>query len=241
MAYKKNRPNRKKRSKKEETEEVIVETQEEAVTETGSGFIEENQNTIFAILVGAVLLIGLYLLYKQFYQAPKEQEAVAEMAQAEFQFSQDSFALALTNPGGGYSGFADIADDFGGTPTGNTANLYAGISYLQLGQYEAAIAYLEDYSADGELGPILKNGLLGDAYSDQDDLAQALSYYTKAVNAGSNDGITPYYMLKKGMLELKNNDNSAAKATFSALKEKYPNSQFAQDAEKYLIRAGAAS
>lgn len=232
---------RKNRSKKRsQEEEVIVETIEVQEQEASSSFIEENQNTIFGVLVAACVLIGAYMLYKQFVQAPQENAAIEQMAQSQFQFAQDSFALALTNPGGGYEGFADIASNYGSTPTGNTANLYSAISYLQLGQHDAAIEYLNDYGADGTLGPILKNGLLGDAYSQKNDLTQALSYYKKATSASPNDGLTPYYLLKQGMLELKNGNNGGAKAAFTTLKEKYPNSQFAQDAEKYLVRATAA-
>jgi len=229
---------RRNRTRKKATEEVVevVETQEQ---KTGS-FLEDNQNTIFGVLVGAVILIGAYMLYKQFFKAPKEKQAIEEMAQAQFQFSQDSFALALTNPGGGFEGFSGLASNYGGTTAGNLAELYAGISYLQLGELDAAIEHLKDYSPEGEIGPILKNGLLGDAFAEQNDFDQALSYYKKAVNAGDNQGVTPYYLLKQGMLEMKNQNNSGAKDAFAKLKEKYPLSRFAQDADKYLVRATAA-
>jgi len=234
MATRRNRTRKNKRQ--EENLVDVVETQEKQ----SEGFIEDNQNTIFGVLVAAVVLIGLYMLYKQFYQAPKEKQAVEEMTQAQFQFAQDSFALALTNPGGGFDGFADLANNFGGTTAGNTAELYAGISYLQLGEFDAAIEHFKDYDGSGEIGPILKNGLLGDAYAEKNEMDQALSYYKKAANAGDNQGVTPYYLLKQGLLELKNNNHSAAKDAFTKIKDKYPTSRFAQDAEKYLMRAAAA-
>ncbi len=231
------RRNRTRKNKQEEENLVdVVETQETQ----SEGFLEDNQNAIFGVLVAAVVLIGLYMLYSQFYKAPKEKQATEQMTQAQFQFAQDSFALALTNPGGGYEGFASIASDFGGTAAGNTAELYAGISYLQLGEFDAAIEHFQDYDGSGEIGPILKNGLLGDAFAEKNDLAQALSYYKKAANAGDNQGVTPYYLLKQGLLELKNNNNAAAKDAFTKIKDKYPTSRFAQDAEKYLMRATAA-
>ncbi len=231
------RRNRTRKNKQEEENLVdVVETQETQ----SEGFLEDNQNAIFGVLVAAVVLIGLYMLYSQFYKAPKEKQASEQMTQAQFQFAQDSFALALTNPGGGYEGFSDLASNFGGTSAGNTAELYAGISYLQLGEFDAAIEHFQDYDGAGEIGPILKNGLLGDAFAEKNDLAQALSYYKKAANAGDNQGVTPYYLLKQGLLELKNNNNAAAKDAFSKIKDKYPTSRFAQDAEKYLMRATAA-
>lgn len=232
------RRNRTRKNKQEEENLVdVVETQENQ----SEGFLEDNQNTIFGVLVAAVVLIGLYMLYSQFYKAPKELKASEQMTQAQFQFSQDSFALALTNPGGGYEGFADLASNFGGTAAGNSAELYAGISYLQLGEFDAAIDHFKSYDGAGEIGPILKNGLLGDAFSEKNDLDQALSYYKKAASAGDNEGVTPYYLLKQGLLEMKNNNNAAAQDAFTKIKEKYPSSRFAQDAEKYLMRASAAA
>jgi len=231
------RRNRTRKNKQQEENLVdVVENQEKQ----SEGFLEDNQNAIFGVLVAAVVLIGLYMLYSQFYKAPKEKQAVEQMTQAQFQFAQDSFALALTNPGGGYDGFSDLASNFGGTAAGNTSELYAGISYLQLGEFDAAIDHLKDYDGAGEIGPILKNGLLGDAFAEKNDLDQALNYYKKAANAGDNQGVTPYYLLKQGMLELKNNNHSAAKDAFAKIKDKYPNSRFAQDAEKYLLRASVS-
>jgi hypothetical protein len=52
------------------------------------------------------------------------------MMLAQQQFEKDSFQLALTNPGGGYSGFLDIIDSYSGTKTANLAKYYAGICYL---------------------------------------------------------------------------------------------------------------
>ena len=228
------RRNRTRKNKQQEENLVdVVENQEKQ----SEGFIEDNQNIIFGVLVAAVVLIGLYMLYSQFYKAPKEKQAIEQMTAAQFQFAQDSFALALTNPGGGFDGFSKLASNFGGTAGGNTSDLYAGISYLQLGEFDAAIDHLKDYDGSGEIGPILKNGLLGDAFAEKNDLDQALNYYKKAANAGDNEGVTPYYLLKQGMLELKNNNHSAAKDAFAKIKDKYPNSRFAQDAEKYLQRA----
>ena len=109
------------------------------------------------------------------------------MRQAQFQFERDSFALALTNPGGGYSGFLDIIDNYGGTKAANLAHYYAGISYLNLGQYDVAIEYLNDFKAKDEILPITKYGAIAAAYVNYRILDQAISYYKKAINAGNND------------------------------------------------------
>jgi tetratricopeptide (TPR) repeat protein len=157
------------------------------------------------------------------------------MAQAQKQFERDSFAMALTNPGGGFSGFLDIIDNYSGTPAANLSCYYAGISYLNLGKFEVAIDYLKDFSAKGDLMPIMKNGALGDCYAELKNFDKALSYYKSAASAGNNDFLTPYYLKKVALLSQKRGDNATARDNFQKIKDKYATSTEGQEAEKYLI------
>jgi TolA-binding protein len=159
------------------------------------------------------------------FQQPKEQNAKAAIYKAEQQFQRDSFALALENPGGGFEGFLDIIDNYGGTSSANAAKLYAGISYLNLGRYDDAIEYLNAHSASGTYAPIVKNGNLGDAYSEKGDMDKALSYYQKAANAGSDALLTPYYLYKLGMLSKRNGNNDKALKAFKNIQDNYPESE----------------
>ena len=80
------------------------------VKEQAQDFYQKYQKLIVGIVGGLVLLVGGYLAYKFLYIQPKEKSAVEAMYQAELQFAKDSFAAALDNPGGGFEGFAAIAD-----------------------------------------------------------------------------------------------------------------------------------
>ncbi len=220
-----------KQKKADETLVDIVEVRDQA-----QDFFEDNQKLIMGVLTALVLLVGGWFLYKNMFQAPREKEAIEQMFQAQVQFERDSFALALTNPGGAYGGFLDIADTYSGTNAGNLANYYAGICYLNLGKFDAAIEYLEDYSADGQITPVMKYGALGDAYSEKGDFSGALSYYDKAVNNSDNDLLSAYYLKKLGMLHEKQGDFAKAKAAYEKVKNEYPLSPYATDIDKYLIR-----
>ena len=179
---------RRKRNQKQ-SDETLVDIVE--VRDQAQSFMDANQTYIFGGLVALVVLVGGFLAYKNFYKAPKQQEAVAQMYRAQQRFEQDSFALALTNPGGGFSGFLDIIDEYSGTPAANTAKYYAGVSYLHLGKYEAALDYLKGFSPEGEITPIMKHGAIGDAESELGNYDAAMSAYKKAVNAGDNSVLTP--------------------------------------------------
>jgi tetratricopeptide (TPR) repeat protein len=230
----------KQRTETKQTNEVLIDVVE--VREQAADFFERYRTYVLGA-VGVLLLAVIgWFAYNQFYRIPQQQEAVEQMFQAQVQFERDSFQLALVNPGGGYSGFLDIIDNYAGTPAANTAKYYAGVSYLHIGQqknnankeFEAAISYLQDFDAKGEVMPIMKNGALGDAYSEVKDLDKAMSYYKKAVSAGENELLTPYYLKKVGMLHQYNSNNAEALEAYERIKNEYPNSNEARDIEKYI-------
>jgi len=225
-------PNANQQNQEGDGDDTLVDIVE--VKEQAQDFFEKNQNLVIGLLVGAVLLAGAFLAYKYGYQAPREQASMEAIHKAEFQFKQDSFALALSNPGEGYEGFIDIAANYSGTKAGNLASYYAGISYLNLGSYEAAIEYLNDYSASDDITPITKNGALGDANAELGNMDAALSGYKKAVNS-DNAFLTPYYLNKLAVLSMAQNDNATALSSFERIKNDYPQAAEAKDAEKYIL------
>lgn len=197
---------------------------------------EENKNVVTYALIGLLVLVGGYILYRQMVMVPKEQEAVQQMAQAQVQFERDSFALALTNPGQGYPGLLDIADEYRSTKAGNLALFYAGVSYLHLGQFEAAVDYLEDFSPAGDVTPTMAAGALGDAYSETNDFDKALSSYRKAASSSTNDLLAAYYLKKVGMLSERQGDKEGARDAYQTIKNEYPDTPVAEDIDKYLVR-----
>jgi len=208
-----------------------------------ASFLEKYQTVLLYVLGGIVVLVAGYWLYKYMIVGPKQQEAVAAMWQAQTLFEQDSFRMALENPGGGFDGFQALADKYSGTPAGSTASYCAGICYLHLGDYDNAISYLEKSSPDGELLPTMRFGALGDAYSEKKDFASALKHYDKAVDATENELLAAYYLKKLGMLnEFQGNKDAAIKA-YERLRTDYPNqsSQDWREVEKYIYRAQGAA
>lgn len=224
-------PNAEGQGQDPEDDDTLVDIVE--VKEQAQDFFEKNQSLVLGGLIAAVLLIGGYMAYKYGYQAPREKASMEAIHKAEFQFKQDSFALALTNPGEGYEGFLDIIDNYSGTKVANLSKYYAGVSYLNLGNYDVAIEYLKDYKANDDVTPITKNGALGDAYAETGDMDAAKSSYKKAVSS-DNDFLTPYYLNKLAILSMTTGDNATALSSFQRIQSDYPQSAEAKDAAKYL-------
>jgi tetratricopeptide (TPR) repeat protein len=202
-----------------------------------NNFFERNQKMIIGAVAGLVVLVGGWFVYNNLIMQPKEEKAMAQMWMAQVQFEQDSFQVALENPGGGYSGFLTIIKDFGGTKAANLANYYAGISYLNLGNFDSALTYLNDFDPDGAITPTLKFGALGDVYSELNQMDKAMANYKKAADASKNDLLTPYYMKKLALLHESQNEVDKALVIYKEIKSAYPNSNEALSIDKYIARA----
>lgn len=211
-----------KRRKDEETiEDVVI---GKGGADSSTAWFEKNKGLILGLIGLTVLLTAAFIFFKFYIKTPKEKAAKAAIYQAEMRFAQDSFALALDNPGLEAEGFLDVIDNYSGTKTANLAKLYAGISYLNLGRFDDAISYLESHKGSGSYSPILKFGNMGDAYSELGDFDKAINMYQKATTTSEDALLTPYYLYKLGLLARKQGNNSAALNAFNTIKSKYPTS-----------------
>ena len=208
---------------------------EETLTKTEQ-FIEDNQKNL---MTGVGIIIGLIAVvigYQNLYLAPLEKEAQADMYMAELYFQKDSFNLAL-NGDGQYLGFVDIADEYSSTKAGKLANYYAGLSYLNSGDFESAIEYLEDFSSEDIILSSLAIGCIGDAYMELSDTDNALSYYEDASSYSDNEFTTPRYMIKQAMIHESNGDFEDALDLYKEIEENYKTSREGNGIEKYISRA----
>lgn len=226
----------KKKKNVDQTDENLVAV-EEALSRTEK-FIENNKNIlIYAILGIAVVVLGI-MGYQRYIALPNEIDAQESMFMAERYFEKDSFNLALQGDGKNM-GFLQVMDEYGNTKSGNLAHYYAGICYLNLGNYDAAIDELKSFKSDDEVIKPTALGNIGNAYMEKGDMESAAEYYEKAANASDNDFTSSEYMLRLGISYemLKNYDK--ALEVYKNIKKEYPNTFISQDIEKYIARAQA--
>ena len=199
-------------------------------------FIEEHQKNI-AIVIGAiVVIVGIFLGYKNFYAAPREKQAQAQIFGAQQYFEKDSFKLALKGDGNN-PGFLTVIDEYSGTKAGNLAYYYAGICYLKTGDFNKAIENLENFSADDEFVAPIALGATGDCYLELGKTDKAIDYYIKASKKSENDMTTPLYLMKAGLASEIKGDFKGALEYYTTIKDKYKKSQQATEIDKYIARA----
>jgi tetratricopeptide (TPR) repeat protein len=220
--------------KRNKTEDQFAQI-EETLSKTEQ-YIENNQENLVKIVGAIVVVIALFIGYQKFYIAPMEQEAQVDMFMAELYFQKDSFNLAL-NGDGQYLGFLDITDEYSRTKAGQLANYYAGLSYLNTGNFENAIEYLDNFSSDDIVLSSLALGCIGDAYMELEDADNALSYYEDAASYSDNEFTTPRYMLKQAMIHESNGDYADALALYKGIEADYKSSREGNGIEKYIARA----
>lgn len=221
-------------AKKIDKTEDGMQVVEEALSKTEQ-FIESNQK-LLTIVIGVLVVVILgFFGYKKLYVQPLEEEARSQMFQAEMYFEQDSLYKAL-NGDGNALGFIDVSDDYGLTKAGNLANYYAGICYLNLGEFENAIDYLKDYSLDDQIISSMALGAVGDAYLELKDMDAAAKYYKNAAERNDNEFTAPTFYLKAAMTYELLEDYKGALKMYQAIKDGYENSAEARDIDKTITR-----
>ena len=191
------------------------------------------------MIFSAIVIIGIggWYIYKNYVKSPKEEKAVEAMFKAEEYYRLDSANLAL-NGDGQYDGFLKIISKYGGTDAANLASFYAGDCYIKLNDNEKAIKYLKKFSSNAKSVQARAYKLLGDANADLGKNADALSYYKKAARHFESDeaNSAEYLMFAAYLADKVMKNQQEAIALYKEIKVKFPKTQQAFDADKYLAQ-----
>ncbi len=198
---------------------------------------KKNQRIVLGIGVVIALVVAGIFGYT-YYMDNQNQAAQEEMFQAIFYFESDSLSKALNGDGNNY-GFLEIIDEYGGTSAANLAHFYAGISFLKQGDYENAVAHLEDFSASDYLLQARAYALIGDAQMGLNQYEEAAQSYQKAADYKPNRYFTPEYLKKAAIAYEANNNYQAAADSYGRIIEEFPTSTEYQEALKHQARLEA--
>lgn len=215
----------------EATEESVINAEEiDQAIFKGENFIYNNRKSLLIVIGALVLLICGVIAYNMGYKAPRNQEASEAMFKAEQMFQLDSFNVAL-NGNKDVVGFLEIMDEYSGTDAANAAKAYAGTCYHKLGKNKEAIDLLKSFSGGQSVTAAAVNCEIATCYSELGENDKAVSYYKDAIDA-KDKLVSPIALNHLGFEYLKQGNKTEAKKQFEAIKNLYPESVQAQEADK---------
>lgn len=206
------------------------------VVSKSEAFVNKYKTKIALAIVAIVIIVGGSILYQTYVSEPRAKEATESIFKAEAYFAAGDYEKALNGDEQGNMGFKQIIDEFGGTPTANIANAYAGLSLAQSGNYEEAIPYLKAFDGSDKMVAPGVLSALGNCYANTGDLNSAVSKFIEAAKAADNNTISPYCLLQAGIIYEKQGNKAEALKAYNEIKEKYFASLQAMDIEKYINR-----
>lgn len=223
-------------AKKKENKNELLENPDALAERLGSAenWMERNSKTVIALVAIVLLAVAGYFGFN-YYKKSQDAQAQPQMFQAVYYFEADSLDLAL-NGDGNNLGFLNIIDDYEFSDAANLAHFYAGVCYLKKGEFDAAILYLEDFSADDLLVQARAYSLIGDAHMEKGEYEDAARFYDKAANYKPNKQYSPAYLMKAALAYEKLNQNDKAKDAYSKIISDFWDSQEYQNAVKFKAR-----
>ena len=203
----------------------------------GENFFEKNSKMVVVAIVVIFALAAAIFGYKKVIVEPRMTKAQEMLFEAQYQFESQNadFALAL-NGNENTPGFAQVVEQYGNTPAGNLARMYAAACSLRLGELDQAQSYINAYKnvkgVPGEIINAMAAGIKGDIAVEKGDNAAAAKLFEQAAKVSENDFTTPMYLRKAAMAYAAMGEAAKAEALYNTINEQYPASYDVRDAQK---------
>lgn len=185
--------------------------------------------------IAAVVLIVVGVIYWNKISNEKEDEASAAFAKAWEMVDNDMDEQAL-NGDSISAGLIKLIDQYSGTDQADLAKVRAAQAYVKLGKFQEAIPLIEGFDkGDQMITPAVK-GMLGECYANVGQIDKAIDTFKKAASMASNNSISPHYLIEAGLLLESQGKKADALKLYQEVKEKYINSMYYQEIDKYIER-----
>ena len=191
---------------------------------------KENQKMIIYGIIAIILFVAIIFGWRWMSQRNNE-NAQNEIWKSELLFDQGQYEQALES-------FEAVIEEYGSTRAGNTAKAYAGLCSKNLGNYEDAIKFLQDFDGnDNVIAPAILSAL-GDCYVDKEnpDYSKAAQTFEQAAKAANNAQYSPLFLRKAGLAYEAAGDQKNALKTYQNIKDNWAETSIAQSIDKYIER-----
>jgi tetratricopeptide (TPR) repeat protein len=192
-------------------------------------FVLKYKKTFIAVIL-IIILVAALKAFGVFDSKSKESTAGnQEIVYSEYKTFDADFEAALN--GDDFNiGLLEIIEKYDGTTAANKANLYVGIVYAQQKQYEEAIKFLSAYEGNDNIIAAKAKQTLGNCYSHLNDYDKAISLVLEAADMADNIAVTPACWRDAAAMYEAQGDIEEAMELYNRIKDEYPNSPVANEA-----------
>lgn len=195
-------------------------------------FYNTNKAAVIGGSVGLIVAVGLIVGYF-IYSGNQEEEATNLLGIAEQELLQGNYQQALNGNEEEFTlGFIQIADNYGGTESGNLAYYYSAIAEYELGNYEQALAYIQEYEIPKGILGVSPISMHANILVELGRYQEAASQFEKAADWDENNSTTPYNLYKAAEAYHEAGNSEQALAHIENILNNYSNSQLTAQAER---------
>ncbi|WP_294678680.1 tetratricopeptide repeat protein [uncultured Fluviicola sp.] len=184
---------------------------------------------ITAVVIGLIVGILGYILYKQFVYGPNNQKANEGYYRGLNLAAKDSVDAAIAE----LEPFVKKNDGYQG---GEVAEFTLARQYMAKGDFQKALKLLEGVKLKDTYGPAMALGLQGDCYSEMGKYKDAMDMYIDAAEANENEWTTPTYLFKAGQVAEEIKDFAKAKELYERINQDYYMFGQQKSIDKYIAR-----
>ena len=184
---------------------------------------------ITAVVIGLIVGILGYILYKQFVYAPNNQKANEGYYRGLNLAAKDSVDAAIAE----LEPFVKKNDGYQG---GEIAEFTLARQYMAKGDFKKALKLLEGVKLKDTYGPAMALGLQGDCNSELGKYKDAMELYVDAAEADENEWTTPTYLFKAAQVAEEIKDFAKAKELYERINQDYYMFGQQKSIDKYIAR-----
>jgi tetratricopeptide (TPR) repeat protein len=200
-------------------------------------FIEKYRKHIIYGGVGIVVVIISIIGYQKWVIEPEEKASQDEYWNAFYDFQNEDTTDAVLYGTETYLGMEDVASQYSGYSGGNIAAYCCAIVYMERGDFENALTYLEQCEFEDIMVGTLVVGLKGDCNVELGNFEEAAVLFEEAAAREENEFTSPLFLKKAGLVYEELGQNDKAAELYTKIDAEWPLTPEGQDIQKYLVRA----
>ncbi len=194
---------------------------------------EQNKKRIYTT-VGIIVLLTVAAYFYINNRKSKNEAAETQMSAVIGLYETGKYQDALNgDPSQNRPGFLSIADNYGGTESGESAKFYAANCYYNLNDYDNGLKYFEDYSGKNDILRASSLSGIGAIYEAKGDLKKAAEYFEKAAQVNKDVIINQENLFYAIRAYTQSGDKDNAKRVYQMLKLDYPKSKYIAETKRF--------